>query len=279
MSFYDFLNLIWRVGIVNPILEIIFKFQFYSYKFIYYKYFKKGFTKNNLNVVGYDPESNQIWLKNLNKGSNKNDQEVIMKYAEANEKFKTSYGDSLELLLKINKTLVPALKKYYVKALKQAFKNNLYIGDALFDLNAKSCTFKYNKLVDKIIVPKIKKMKIVRDKESNENIKLFLMDQLIDFSKIKFDDIPAFLNVDYESLTKNDDPWHILGLMIINQLDVGCYIAFNLIVKSYDSSVNIAKNISKNTLNKLKLKNPDIDFGRAEDITILDSVMKLLNEK
>lgn len=274
MTLFEFLKLIWNSLIVSPILETTYKLQFLKYKRMYYKFFKKGFTQNNLNVVGYDKKDNKIWLKNL---SDNKTQEKIKKYALTNKEFKENYCDCLQLMTIINEILVPAIKKYFLKCIKFNYRNNKYIINFVSDLNKKTCTFKYNKYVDKIIVSKIKRMKIVKDKESNENIKLSIMNMLIDFSKVKIDDISGHVNFSYDSIIKNNDFWLILDSMIAQQLNVGCYIVSKLVTRMNNDDRLIAKRLSKETLSKLENKNPGINVYDLPDYIILDELLDILH--
>lgn len=274
MTLFEFLKLILNTLVISPILEIIYRLQFLKYKRTYYKFFKKGFIYNDLNIVGYDKKDNKIWLKNLNDNET---QEKIEDYALSNEEFKENYSNCLQLMVLINEILVPALRKYFLKCVKLNHKDNKYIISFISDLNKKGCTFKYNKLVDKIIVSKIKRMKIVKDKEFNENIKLSIMNMLIDFSRVEIKDIPGYVNISYNSIIKDNDFWLIFDAMIAQQLNVGCYIVSKLIKRMNNEEKVLAKRLSKRTLSKLQNKNPGANLYELPDYIILDELLDILN--
>lgn len=274
MIFLNYLLYIWYKYIYIPCLKAYNYILYKIYRWLQYRTVILKFNSNNsLNLVVRDRKTGSIISKNVE--SDDDNWKVMLRYSDDKE-FRNWYDCALLTVYHINKKLIPNLKKYYLKSIKRSFKNSNTVYDFLYDTYS-GCRFEYKDLVNKILVPVIKKTKFIKNFDVvNDTIMKILVNFNIAITKTN---TICYLNLKPSLITKADSYWYIVFTLLMQQFDLGCMIMTKHILEC-NHVKTMKKYISIDKLMIIGENNPNFEIdNETPDYMIMDALNNRIENK
>lgn len=249
---------------------IMLKIYYRVYKHIFYMLFKFNVIDHNLNIIVLQKDGTiglSIEQKTI---------DIINKNIQKNEEYKKNFNTAAFFIFILNKWFIPYLQKYLKASIKEDYKTSKYIGKFINNFIG-TCTYKNNRLVDKIIVSNLRKAKFdSNSEEDNKNKRKFILDNLIVFSQISVENYPNVMKVEFEEEDFKDINILINKLMNI-QILRPYYIAEYVKENRMDEKNKLSEKMSNSFIHKIRHNlGFDIDVKNMKDYEIIDSIMKTL---
>lgn len=209
--------------------------------------------------------------------ADKNNVKILSDKCDKNKTFMNNFQTACEIMVIIEKRIIPLYKKYLMKNLHKSFKNSNSSTNFLNTIISNVCTYKNKNDVDKYIVSKLKKTNLNNKwpKKLNEEVKLAIIESLIHFYKIESIE-PKAVTIGYKDLAEDADLNSILSLFLLELNYRPMYIVLKYIEK-LNKETRIGAKLSSGLVNKIKnVYGIETSVKDLPDYKIVDALVKTL---